>query len=140
MMLTSNQIELVQTSFEHFVPIGDTVADLFYDRLFDLDPTLRPLFSADLSDQKKKLMHMLMVAVRGLNKIDDIIPAVEALGARHVQYGVQDEHYAIVGEALLWTLEHGLGDAFTPNVEAAWTAVYTTLADTAIAGANRVIA
>jgi hemoglobin-like flavoprotein len=139
MSVTTRQVELVQASFESVVPIADVAADLFYDRLFEIDPSLRPLFSTDLSDQKKKLMHMLTVAVRGLTRLDQVIPAVEALGARHVNYGVRDEHYATVGAALLWTLGQGLGEAFTPEVEAAWTAVYTVLAETAIAGANAVI-
>ena len=139
MSVTARQVELVQTSFESVAPIADVAADLFYDRLFEIDPTLRPMFSTDLSDQKKKLMHMLTVAVRGLTRLEQIIPAVEALGARHVNYGVRDEHYATVGAALLWTLGQGLGEAFTPEVEAAWTTVYTVLAETAIAGANAAV-
>jgi hemoglobin-like flavoprotein len=97
------------------------------------------MFSSDLSEQKKKLMQMLTVAVRGLTRLDEIVPAVRALGARHVNYGVQDAHYETVGAALLWTLEQGLGDAFTPEVEAAWTAIYTVLAQTAIEGARETL-
>ena len=136
MLPSARQIELVQTSFESVVPIAGVAADLFYDRLFELDSTLRPMFSSDLVEQKKKLMQMLTVAVRGLTRLDEIVPAVRALGARHVNYGVQDEHYTTVGAALLWTLGQGLGEAFTPDVEAAWTAVYTVLAETAIEGAR----
>ena len=112
-------------------PIADTAATLFYNRLFELDPALRPMFAAtDLREQKRKLMHTLTVAVNGLHRLEQLTPALEALGRKHVGYGVRDEHYATVGEALLWTLEQGLGDSFTPAVRAAWMATYGLLATT----------
>ena len=117
--------------------IADAAAGLFYGRLFELDPTLRPLFRGDLREQGRKLMTTLGVVVKGLTKLDAILPAVEQLGARHVAYGVQDAHYATVGAALLWTLRQGLGTAFTADVEDAWTAAYTTLAGAMIAAAHR---
>jgi hemoglobin-like flavoprotein len=119
---------LVQSSFEKVVPIAGKAADLFYDRLFELDPTLRPMFSQDMTEQKKKLMQMLATAVTNLHQVEKIIPAVEDLGRRHVAYGVTDKHYEPVGAALLWTLEQGLGPDFTPPVKAAWTETYMTVA------------
>ncbi|HEX5872074.1 MAG TPA: globin family protein [Longimicrobium sp.] len=116
---------LVQESWMKVEPIADTAATLFYDRLFELDPALRPLFpSTGLREQKKKLMQTLTVAVRGLYRLDELTPALEALGRRHVGYGVQDAHYETVGQALLWTLEQGLGAAFTAEVRAAWVQTY----------------
>lgn len=123
-------VRLVQQSFEQVKPIAPVAADLFYDRLFELDPGLRRLFKDDMSEQKHHLMTTLAFAVSGLDKPDRILPAVRQLGIRHIGYGVQDYHYQIVGQALLWTLGQGLGEQFTSEVEAAWTAVYTLLAAT----------
>jgi hemoglobin-like flavoprotein len=125
--MTPQQIELVQTSFQKVVPIAGTAADLFYDRLFEIAPEVRPLFPADLGEQKKKLMTMLGTAVMNLHRIETILPTVQALGQRHKGYGVTVAHYAPVGAALLWTLEQGLGDAFTPDVKTAWTEAYNAL-------------
>lgn len=125
--MTPTQIALVQQTFEQVKPIADTAADLFYQRLFQLDPALRPMFRGDMQEQGRKLMQMLSVAVAGLTRLDTLVPAVEALGRRHVGYGVQDAHYATVGAALLWTLGQGLGDDFTPDVEAAWATAYGVL-------------
>lgn len=131
--MKAQTIDLVQASFEKVVPIADLAADLFYTRLFELDPSLRPMFPTDLTEQKKKLMQMLTAAVRGLTRLNKLVPAVQALGWRHAGYGVMPEHYKIVASALLWTLEKGLGSDFTPEVKAAWVEVYTVLADTMIA-------
>lgn len=128
--MTPKQVELVQTSWEKCVPIADQAATLFYGKLFELDPNLKPLFKSDMKEQGRKLMTMITVAVRGLNDLGKLVPAVQDLGRRHVGYGVKDEHYATVGSALLWTLEQGLGSAFTPEVKDAWTTTYTVLADT----------
>ncbi len=128
--MTPTQVELVQTTWEKVVPISETAAALFYGKLFELDPSLKPLFTSDIKEQGKKLMQMITVAVRGLNDLGKLVPAVQELGRRHVGYGVKDEHYATVGTALLWTLEKGLGDAFTPDVKEAWATVYGILADT----------
>jgi nitric oxide dioxygenase len=133
MSLTSTQIKLVQDSFALVAPIADTAAQLFYGRLYELDPSLRLMFKSDMKEQGRKLMQMLSVAVHALNNLDGIISAVQALGQRHVGYGVTMEHYAIVGDALLWTLEQGLGEAFTPDVKEAWTAVYVLLTQVATA-------
>jgi hemoglobin-like flavoprotein len=122
--------ELVQSSFARVAPIADAAADLFYSRLFELDPLLRPMFKADMTEQKKKLMQMLAAAVRGLDDPGALVPVVQALGARHGGYGVMDKHYDTVAEALLWTLEKGLGEAFTPETRQAWITVYGVLAST----------
>jgi hemoglobin-like flavoprotein len=132
-IMDAQTIALVQTSFEKVIPIADVAADLFYNRLFELDPSLRQMFGADLTEQKKKLMQILAVAVRGLGRLDEIVPAVQALGRRHAGYHVRPEHYATVAAALLWTLEQGLGADFTPELKAAWTEVYMVLANTMIA-------
>jgi hemoglobin-like flavoprotein len=126
--MTPDQISLVQTSFQKVVPIAGPAADLFYDRLFETAPHLRPLFPTDMTEQKKKLMGMLATAVTNLHKLETILPAVRALGQRHKGYGVTAEHYAPVGAALLWTLEKGLGPDFTPDTKTAWTEAYTALA------------
>ena len=128
--MNAQQKYLVQSSFEMVAPIADTAAALFYGRLFELDPSLRPMFTTDLKEQGKKLMNMLTLAVRGLDKLEQLVPAVQALGRRHAGYGVRPEHYNTVGTALIWTLEKGLGEAFTPEVKEAWVAVYTLLAQT----------
>jgi hemoglobin-like flavoprotein len=128
--MTPLQIQLVQSTWNQVLPIADTAATLFYGRLFELDPALRPLFKPDLASQKKNLMQTLAFAVGSLDNPEALLPAVKQLGKRHAGYHVKDEHYDTVGAALLWTLEQGLGAAFTPEVKAAWTTVYVTLADT----------
>ena len=133
--MTPQQQRLVQTSFAQVTPIADAAAALFYARLFELDPSLRPLFKGDIAHQGRKLMQMLAIAVAGLHDLNTLVPAVRALGRRHVGYGVRDEHYETVATALLWTLEQGLGAAFTPDVRDAWATVYWLLADTMKAGA-----
>lgn len=128
--MTPEQKNLVRDSWEKVTPISDTAAQLFYGRLFETNPEFRPLFPADMAEQRHKLMQMIGLAVNGLDHLDEIIPGVQALGRRHAGYGVHEQDYAPVGTALLWTLEHGLGLAFTPDVKAAWEAVYTALATT----------
>jgi hemoglobin-like flavoprotein len=126
--MTPQQITLVQSSFQKVVPIAGTAADLFYDRLFEIAPQVRPMFPEDMAEQKVKLMAMLGTAVANLHQLETILPAVKALGERHKGYGVTADHYAPVGAALLWTLEQGLGPEFTPDTREAWTAAYTALA------------
>jgi hemoglobin-like flavoprotein len=133
-MLTANDIALVRASFAKVLPIKDAVADLFYDRLFEIAPQLRAMFPTDLKDQKSKLMAMLAAAIGGLHDLKMLVPHVKALGARHAGYGVTVAHYGIVADALMWTLERGLGDAFTPDVRSAWAKVYGVLAGTMQAG------
>ena len=126
--MTNEQIKLVQDSFRQVAPIAETAAQLFYARLFELDPDLELLFKGNLSEQGRKLMQMLGLAVNSLDRMDQLLPVVRSLGTRHVSYGVRDKDYNTVGKALLWTLQRGLGEAFTPDVEAAWSNVYATLA------------
>ena len=134
--LSAQQIELVQSTWKRVLPIADQAASLFYDKLFELDPEIKALFShTEMEAQKKKLLQMINVAVNGLKRLDDIVPAVQELGKRHVEYGVQEAHYDTVGTALLWTLEQGLDEAFTSQVKNAWGATYTLLADTMKAAA-----
>ncbi|MDX2478041.1 MAG: globin family protein [Gammaproteobacteria bacterium] len=128
--MTNEEIELVKTSWEKVEPISDVAAELFYGKLFEIDPTLKALFSDDIEEQGKKLMMMINTAVNGLDRLDQIVPAVQALAERHVGYGVTDGHYDTVGEALIWTLGQGLGDDFTDDVKAAWLTTYTLLANT----------
>lgn len=128
--MTNKQKELVQSSFALVAPIAETAAQLFYNRLFEIDPSLRRLFKGNVEEQGRKLMQMLALAVKGLDHPESLLPGLRALGARHEQYGVQARDYATVGAALLWTLECGLGAAFTSEVEEAWLAVYTMIAET----------
>ena len=135
---TEKDLSLVIKTFDQVVPIAGLAADLFYDRLFEIAPGLRSMFPQDMRDQKRKLFVMLATAVQGLNDLDRLVPQVKALGARHAGYGVRSEHYAIVGQALIWTLERGLGKAFTPQVEWAWSRVYSLLATVMQQGAKEV--
>lgn len=125
-------IELVQSSFNKVAPIADIAAEIFYNRLFELDPNLQQLFPSDnkeaMKGQGNKLMTMLASAVAGLNDLDKLVPILENLGKRHVEYKVEPHHYETVGTALLDTLDIGLKEEFTPEVKQAWTDVYLTMA------------
>lgn len=134
--MTPDQIDAVKGSFALVRPIADQAGALFYGRLFELDPAVRRLFKGDIGEQSRKLMQMLAVAVNGLDNLDAIVPAVQALGARHATYGVKDADYDTVAQALLWTLEQGLGDVFTPDVRSSWVAAYGVLAETMKAAAK----
>jgi hemoglobin-like flavoprotein len=121
------QINLVQESFAKVAPISEQAAIIFYDRLFEVAPAVKAMFPADMKEQRKKLMATLAVVVSGLSNLESVLPAASALAKRHVSYGAKPEHYPVVGGALLWTLEKGLGEAWTPDVADAWTAAYGTL-------------
>lgn len=125
--MNADQVTLVQESFAKVVPIAGTAATLFYDRLFEIAPEVKPLFKGDMEQQKMALMQTLGIVVKGLTQPETILPAVKSLAERHKDYGVQAEHFSSVGAALLWTLEKGLGDAYTPEVNDAWVAAYTLL-------------
>ena len=139
--MTATHVALVQASFEQVRPILEPAAVMFYDRLFELDPSLRSLFRSSREAQAQKLAQALTVVVKGLEHPAQLRGAIEALGRRHAGYGVRDEHYTTVGAALLWTLEQGLGAAFTPEVRAAWVDAYGWLAfvmrEAAAAGATK---
>jgi hemoglobin-like flavoprotein len=128
--MTPEQALLVKNSWAKVLPISDKAAELFYGKLFELDPSVKTLFKGDMVEQGKKLMKMINTAVNALDRLEEIVPAVQELGVRHVAYGVKDEHYDTVGAALLWTLETGLGDDFTEETKEAWATVYGVLADT----------
>ena len=131
----TDQVELVQQSFAKVVPIADQAAVLFFDRLFEIAPSVKAMFPADMTEQRKKLMATLAVVVGGLGNIESVLPAASALATRHVSYGAKAEHYPVVGAALLWTLEKGLGEAWTPEVADAWSTAYGTLSGYMIAEA-----
>lgn len=138
--MTPEQIKLVQDSFSQVAPIAEQAAAIFYEKLFELDPNLKELFSsADMKVQGNKLMSMIGTAVNGLNNLDALVPAVEDLGRRHVGYGVMEEDYATVGTALIQTLEAGLGDSFTEETMQAWTTVYGVLSSTMMEASNAAV-
>lgn len=126
--MTPEQITLVKTTWQQVLPIQETAAELFYRRLFELAPETRSLFRGDITEQGRKLMAMVNVAVTNLDRLGDILPAVQDMGRRHAGYGVQESHYAKVGEALLWTLGQGLGEDFTAAARDAWATAYGVLA------------
>jgi hemoglobin-like flavoprotein len=125
--MTSDQVELVQQSFAKVAPISEQASVLFYGRLFEVAPSVRAMFPDDMTEQRKKLMASLALVVNGLTNLEAVLPAASALAKRHVSYGAKPEHYPVVGGALLWTLEKGLGEGWTPEVASAWTAAYGTL-------------
>jgi hemoglobin-like flavoprotein len=133
--MTPEQINLVQTSFAKVVPIADAAAQIFYARLFEIAPEVRRLFPKDLAGQGKKLMATLAVVVNGLRRPETIIPAAQQLAVRHLDYGVQQDHYVPVGSALIYTLQKGLGDEFTDEVKKAWLSAYTMIAEVMISAA-----
>jgi len=135
--VTPDEIDLVQSSFAKVVPIKEAAAELFYGRLFEIAPQVKPLFKGDMKEQGRKLMATLGLVVAGLKDLPSILPAAEALAARHATYGVKPEHYQPVGEALIWTLEQGLGDDLTPATRQAWLTAYTTLSGAMIAASAR---
>ena len=138
MIVTPTEKQLIRTTWAAVEPIQDVASDLFYARLFELDPRLAALFAeTDMRRQGRMLMQTLAIVVKSLDDLSVVVPAVEALGRRHVGYGVQPEDYATVGGALLWTLEQGLGDAFTPEVRAAWAGAYVIVSSVMIAAAEQ---
>jgi hemoglobin-like flavoprotein len=132
--ITPAQVELVQSSFQHVLPIADVAGLLFYERIFTMAPEARALFGDDIALQASRTMAAVKTAVDGLDNVDQIAPFLVRLGARHVRYGVQPEHFDLVGGALLWTLEQGLGDAFTPEVHEAWSAAFGLIAQAMLIG------
>jgi hemoglobin-like flavoprotein len=133
-MITDAQIELVQSSFQHVLPIADAAGLLFYERIFTLAPRARSLFGDDIALQGKRTMAAVKTVVDGLDRLDTVGPFLVRLGARHVRYGVAPEHFDVVGAALMWTLEQGLGNMFTDDVRDAWTAAWTIIVDAMLTG------
>ena len=134
--MTPRQIEIVKQSFAKIMPFKDQAAELFYCRLFELDPSLRLMFRSDLTEQKQKLMVALAMVVTNLEKMDSLLPSIRTLGARHKTYGVRNRHYDVVGAALLWTLEIGMGASWTNELSEAWTNAYGRVAKAMIEGAE----
>ena len=134
--MNADQIEIVQKTFEKVLPISETAAELFYKRLFELNPSFKSLFKGDMKKQGRMLMQMLDFAVKGIDDPGTILPTIQDLGKRHVGYGVKEEYYDAVGEALLWTLEQGLGENFTSEAKEAWTEAYKLLSGVMINAAR----
>jgi nitric oxide dioxygenase len=133
-MITAQQIELVQSSFQQVLPIAELAGELLYGRIFVLAPETRALFDEDIRPQARRLMAAVKIAVDGLDRLEEVAPFLVKLGARHVRYGVRPEHFDVGGEALLWTLEQALGDAFTPEVRDAWGAAWGVVAGAMVLG------
>lgn len=127
--MTPEQIDIVKKSWQDVLPMRAKAAELFYSKLFEMDPALKQLFTGNMTEQGRKLMQMLNTVVEKLDKLNELLPEVRDLAQRHVQYGVKDSDYDTVGGAFLWTLKAGLGDAFTPTVAEAWNTAYTALSD-----------
>jgi hemoglobin-like flavoprotein len=134
--MTAHPIDLVQSSFAKVTPIADTAAVIFYDRLFEIAPEVRPLFNGDMAEQRRKLMATLGVVVNGLKNLDAVLPAARTLAVKHVGYGVKATDYTAVGEALIFALDRGLGPDFTSEVRSAWLAAYSALSSAMIAAAR----
>ena len=125
--MTPDQVRLVQESFAKVTPIADQAASMFYERLFEIAPQVRAMFPPDMAEQQRKLMATLTIVVNGLSNLESTLPAASSLATRHVAYGARAEHYPVVGAALLWTLEQGLGKEWNEEVADAWTAAYAML-------------
>ena len=128
MSMTPHQIELVQSTFRSVQPIGTTTAEIFYKRLFEIEPTASALFKGDMKQQGRKFMQVLAVTVGGLANLSPLVPLIQRLGLEHVSYGVRVQHYDSVRQALLWTLALALQDAYTEEVRSAWSTAYAMLA------------
>jgi hemoglobin-like flavoprotein len=133
-MLTDRQIDLVQSSFADVLPIAEAAGMMFYERIFFLAPDARALFGDDIAAQARRTMAAVKTAVDGLRALDQVAPFLVRLGARHVGYGVVPEHFDVVGAALMWTLEQGLGESFTPEVAEAWGEVWQMIVETMLSG------
>jgi len=136
--MSPEQKMLVKATWSKVVPIADAAAAMFYNRLFEIDVSIQPLFkSVDMAEQRRKLIQALATVVNGLDNLAQLVPVLENLGKGHVRYGVTDKHYDSVGAALLWTLEQGLKEAWTPAVKDAWTAAYRAVAGVMLGAARQ---
>ena len=136
--MSPEQKNLVKSTWSQVVPIADVAATMFYDRLFEIDASTRPLFKrTDMPEQRRKLVQALATVIHGLDDLAPLVPVLETLGKNHVRYGVTDKHYDSVGAALLWTLEQGLADAWTPAAKEAWTAAYGAVAGVMLGAAHQ---
>jgi hemoglobin-like flavoprotein len=135
--MKEDEIRLIQESFGVLRPRADELGQLFYGRLFEKHPGLRPMFAADIEPQARKLVSVLAIVVASLDRLPTILPVVEDLGRRHDAYGVEPQHYDQVGETLIWTLDRMLGQTFSSDVRQAWIAAYATLSEVMIAAAGK---
>lgn len=133
--MENHEIQLIRDSFNKVAPMADKAAALFYSLLFEADPSVKPLFKSNLDEQGAKLMKMIGVAVNNLHDTEALVPVLQGLGKRHVDYGVEDRHYETVGSCLIQTLQKGLGDEFTPATKAAWEKAYGIMATVMIEAA-----
>jgi hemoglobin-like flavoprotein len=134
--MTPAQKDILEATWQQIVPIADQAATMFYNRLFEIDPALRPMFAGtDMAAQRRKLVEALSLVLGTLDDLEALVPVLEELGRRHVAYGVTEAHYGMVGEALLWTLEQGLADAWSPAAANAWALAYGFVAGTMQRGA-----
>lgn len=127
--MTDRQIQLIEETWDYVILNTEKAGELFYTRLFERYPEVRPLFKSSMDEQSRKLIALITFAVNKLRNLDTIVADVQALGKRHVAYGVDASHYQMVGECLLWTLEQGLAEQWNEEVKQAWTALYVTLAE-----------
>jgi hemoglobin-like flavoprotein len=135
--MTQKQIELVKSSWSQVMTIDPAVVGgLFYNRLFEIAPQVKHMFRSPIPEQSKKLLTMINYVIIKLDKLDDIIGEVGKLAQRHTSYGVKPEHYIIVGDALIWTLEQGLGENWNEDVKTAWIGCYTILSSAMIGAAS----
>lgn len=130
MSLSPRQIQLIQQSFAKVEPIADQAAEIFYNKLFEFEPSVRPMFKGNMQNQGRKLMSTLKIAVKALNDLDALVPVLQKMAVKHVDYGVRAEHYTPVGNALLYALKVGLGEDWTPELRQAWVDVYRIIAKT----------
>ena len=130
MAITQRQIQLIQQSFAKVEPISDKAAEIFYNKLFEYEPSVRPMFKSNMQNQGRKLMSTLKVAVKALDDLDGLVPVLQKMAVKHVEYGVRAEHYTPVGNALLYALKVGLGEDWTPEQRQAWVEVYRLIAKT----------
>ena len=136
--MSPEQKTLVKSTWSKVVPIADAAAAIFYSRLFEIDGSTRALFKkADMAEQRRKLVQALAAVINGLDNLAPLVPVLEDLGKKHVAYGVTDKHYESVGAALLWTLEQGLREAWTPAAQDAWTAAYGAVAGVMLGAAHQ---
>ncbi|MDW7691655.1 globin family protein [Flammeovirgaceae bacterium SG7u.111] len=135
--MTESQIQLVKESWGKVVPIATQAGEMFYGRLFEAAPQVKPMFSSDTKAQAIKLTSMLTYVVNKLDKLDEILSEVQQLAVRHTKYGIEPAHYAVVGECLIWTLEQGLGDAWNDELKKAWVTAYTILSGAMIEAQNK---
>ena len=133
--MTPEEITLIQLNLEAVAPRAEEAATVFYNRLFAIQPALRLLFPEDISEQKKKLMMTLAIAVKSLRETEKLTSVLENLGRRHAVYGVRNEHYETVGAALLLMLEEMLGEEFTPAARTSWARLYDFVAAAMKSGA-----